>query len=266
MFGAIKDTFKSLASPHPRKVFFHSLPTNRRLMLWYADKLVKKDSRIETMEGLQRLNQLRKSKTPFTFICNHLTYADSHIIETLLIRNGFRDLADHLIHVAGQKTFEIYRRFMTRSLNTIRVYQPKAQIDKRFSKQMNSKALMWASHLKLHGYSLLVFPEGTRTRKHHEFNLHGANPRTTIYFRQSYVVPLALMGAEGILPLGRVLPRPSTVTLRVGEPVNNGEREEEYRLANPEKTEKEMRLDLMLLYMRQVNLLLDPEYRFHPPS
>lgn len=264
MFGAIKDTFKSLSRPHPRKVFFPSLPTNRKLLLWYAGRLVKQDSRVETVEGLQTLNQLRKSKTSLTFICNHLTYADSHIIETLLIRNGFRDLADHLIHVAGQKTYEIYRRFMTRSLNTIRVYQPKAQIDKRFSKKMNSKALMWASHLKLRGYSLLVFPEGTRTRTNREFNLHGANPRTTIYFRESHVVPLALMGAEAILPLGHVRPRPATVRLRVGEPIDNTEKETAYRLANPDKTEKEMRQDLMLLYMRQVNMLLDPEYRFRP--
>jgi glycerol-3-phosphate O-acyltransferase len=262
MFGAIKDTFTSLSRPHPRKVFFPRLSTNRRLLLWYVDKLVKKDSDVETQERLQALDHLRKNRTSLTFICNHLTYADSHIIETLLIRHGFRDLADHLIHVAGQKTYEIYRRFMTRSLNTIRVYQPKAQMDKRFSKKMNSKALRWAGHLKLRGYSLLVFPEGTRTRTHHEFNLHGANPRTTIYFRQSHVVPLALMGAEGILPLGSVLPRPATVQLRVGEPINNVEKENAYRLANPDRTEKEMRQDLMLLYMRQVNMLLDPEYRF----
>ena len=66
------------------------------------------------------------------------------------------------------------------------------------------------------------------------------------------------------LPLGHVRPGPATVRLRVGEPIDNTEKDVAYRLANPDKTEKEMRQDLMLLYMRQVNMLLDPEYRFHP--
>ncbi|MCI0603734.1 hypothetical protein L0156_12065 [bacterium] len=76
-------------------------------------------------------------------------------IETLLIRFGFQDLANHLIHVAGQKTFDLSRRFFTRSLNTILVYQPKARVEKSIKKKMNTRALKWAAHLKHRGSTWL---------------------------------------------------------------------------------------------------------------
>src|SRR5205814_10360451 len=100
MFGAFSDVFKSLAKPSIKKVFFPSLAVNRKLLLWYAGRVVSADSLLETAEKLKEIDDLRKQGKSLTFICNHLTYADSHIIETLLKRNGFGALADHLIHVA----------------------------------------------------------------------------------------------------------------------------------------------------------------------
>lgn len=244
-----------------KEVFFRSLHWNRRFIFWYAAKLVLPGSTIESMERVAEINALRKEKKSLTFISNHLTYADSHIIETLMMRFGFRDLAGHLIHIAGQKTFELPRRWFTRSLHTIRVYQPKARIDKAYKKKMNSRALKWAAHLKRRGYSLLVFPEGTRTRKLKRFNPFAANPKTTIYFRNSYVVPLALMGAENIMPVGKILQTPATVRLRVGEPVDHEKFQEMFRTGNPGLAESEFRKKLMENYMMRINALLDPDYQ-----
>ena len=260
MSGVFSEFFQSIRSPNPKQVFFKSLRSNRKLVFWYASRLVDRNSVIETVSQLQKIDQLRKEKTAITFICNHLTYADSHIIETLMIRNGFRDLAKHLIHIAGQKTYEMPRRWFTRSLNTIRVYQPKARVEKDFKRKMNSRALRWAAHLKKRGYSLLVFPEGTRTRKHTRFNPFAANPKTTIYFRNSIVVPLGLMGAENIMPVGKILQSRSTVRLRIGEPIQHEQFSE--RLKSSESTEREMRSLQMQEYMMRINALLDPEYKF----
>jgi 1-acyl-sn-glycerol-3-phosphate acyltransferase len=251
----------SVGSPNPRQVFFRSLRSNRRLVLWYASKLVLRHSAIETVDRLQRIDQFRKEKKSITFICNHLTYADSHIIETLLIRNGFRDLAKHLIHIAGQKTYEMPRRWFTRSLNTIRVYQPKAPVEKEFKRKMNSRALKWAAHLKKHGYSLLVFPEGTRTRKLTRFNPSLANPKTTVYFKNSFVVPLALMGAEKIMPVGQIFQSRSAVKLRIGDPVDHEQLAQRLKTANRELSENELRSRLMHEYMMRINELLDPDYQ-----
>ncbi len=154
------------------------------------------------------------------------------------------------------------RRFLTRSLNTVRVYQPGARIDKETRKKMNSRALKWAAHLKKHGYSVLVFPEGTRTRLHRRFNIYGANPRTTIYFRHSYVVPLALMGSEKIIPVGGILPRPAPVLLRIGQPLDYDAIELKFRDENPGLSESELRSGIILFFMNQINSLLDPDYRY----
>lgn len=255
------DFWETIRKPHVKKVFFPSIPTNRKLLLWYAGKLVSKSSRIEGEDQLRKINGMRQEGQPFTFICNHLTYADSHVVETLMIRSGASDLADKLIHIAGQKTFEIYRYFMTRSLNTVRVYQPKAKVSQSFRRRMNMRALKWAAHQKRRGFALIVFPEGTRTRQHSRFNLNAANPKTTLYFRDSNVVPLGIMGAEKILPLGSVLPRRAVVTLKVGEPIQHSKLEEEFRQRTPGIPERELRQQLMHYYMKQVNSLLTDEYR-----
>ena len=259
---AIANLFESIRSPSLKEVFFPSLPLNRRILLSYASRVVTLESVIQPLERFQSLNDLRKSGQALTFFCNHLTYADSHVIEVLFIRSGLKDLADHLIHIAGQKTYEFPRRMLTRSLNTIRVYQPKAKIDKSVSSKMNRRALKWAARQKRHGYSLLVYPEGTRTRRQKRFNLHAANPKTTIYCRASHVVPLALMGVENILPLGSFFPQPAIVRLRVGEPVNHNKLEAEFRKENPAIGERELREKLMNHYMTLINGLLDPEYQY----
>src|SRR5688572_8156216 len=259
--GLTRDFIESIRKPNTKEVYFRSLKSNRRILFWYAQKLVRPDSNVEPIVRLQTVNELRKAGQSLTFISNHLTYADSHIIETLFIRSGFSDLARRLIHIAGQKTFETSRRLFTRSLNTIRVYQPKASMDKEIKRKMNSRALKWAAHLKRRGYSLLVFPEGTRTRRHKRFNPGAANPKSTIYFRHSQVVPLALMGAEQIMPVGRILQRPATVRLRIGEPVENDRLEESIRRNHPVAGEHEVRQRLMATYMTQIGQLLDPEYQ-----
>jgi len=257
----IKDLLQSFRPTPVKQVFFHSLPQNRKIVLWYAGRVVKKDSVIEGKERLAKVDELRKNGSSLTFLCNHLTYADSHIIETLFIRNGFGGLAAHLIHIAGQKTFQIARRALTRSLNTIRVYQPGAGVDKAVRKKMNARALRWAARLKRKGYSLLVFPEGTRTRRHTRFNLHRANPKAILYLRNSIVVPLALMGAERLMPVGSILPRSATIWLRIGEPVDHSWVEKEFAAENPGKSELELRPLIMLHYMNRMNNLLDPDYR-----
>jgi glycerol-3-phosphate O-acyltransferase len=266
MVESVKNLYESLRKPHLKQVFFRSLPLNRKLLLWYANKLIEADSNVETVERLKELDLLRRQGKSLTFISNHLTYADSHIIETMFIRSGFKGMADHLVHIAGQKTYEFSRRFLTRSLNTVRVYQPKANIDSMIKKKMNSRALKWAARLKRKGYSLLVFPEGTRTRMAKRFNMKSGNPRSTIYFRNSLVVPLALMGPEELMPVGRTLPHPGKIRLRIGNPINHSDLESEFREKNKNASEKELQQALMAHYMSQINELLDEHYRYKEPG
>jgi 1-acyl-sn-glycerol-3-phosphate acyltransferase len=262
--GLASDLIESIRKPDDKEVFFRSLKSNRRVLFWYAEKLVLPNSTIEPLNRLRTIDELRKEGRSLTFICNHLTYADSHIIETLLIRFGFADLAKHIIHIAGQKTFDPSRRLFTRSLNTIRVYQPKARIEKNLKRKMNLRALKWAAHLQRRGYCVLVFPEGTRTRRQKRFNPVSANPKSTIYFRHSHVVPLGLMGAENIMPVGRILQRRATVRLEIGEPVDHDALEQTFRNDYAGCGEQELRARMMSVYLRKIRELLDPDYQPAP--
>src|SRR5262249_50446627 len=99
MSGTLSDTILSLGPPSVKEVFFPALPLNRKGMFWYAQRKVGRDSTIEFLERLEQADALRKQGRSLTFVCNHLSYADSHVIEVLMIRNGFADLAEHLIHI-----------------------------------------------------------------------------------------------------------------------------------------------------------------------
>jgi 1-acyl-sn-glycerol-3-phosphate acyltransferase len=264
MLSAVKDFYESFRYPNAKQVFFPALRTNRKIVLSYANRLVKPESKIENIEHLEAAERLRKQKKGVTFICNHLTYADSHVIEAMLIRSGFSRLAGHLIHIAGQKTFQLLRRPFTRSLNTIRVYQAKANVDILLKKKMNSRALKWAAHQQRRGFALLVFPEGTRSRLNGRFNLPHANPKTTLYFRNSLIVPMGLMGAEKILPLGKLNTRPAKVLLRIGKPIEHAQVAKELRLQHPDGSERQIRQTLIQYYMGQINDLLVSEYQYQP--
>src|ERR1700752_1915034 len=98
MAKIIQNIYESLRKPPLKQVYFRSLPLNRNLLLWYANRLVKKDSTIDSIAQLKEIDELRRSGQPLTFISNHLTYADSHVIEIMLIRFGFENMANHMIH------------------------------------------------------------------------------------------------------------------------------------------------------------------------
>ncbi|NLK09175.1 MAG: 1-acyl-sn-glycerol-3-phosphate acyltransferase, partial [Firmicutes bacterium] len=80
------------------------------------------------------------------------------------------------------------------------------------------QAIRQALEVLKHGNVLGIFPEGTRGDG---VRLLKAQPGTVLLAARSGtpIVPMAIVGAEKALPLGKLLPRPSKVKVFIGEPI-----------------------------------------------
>jgi 1-acyl-sn-glycerol-3-phosphate acyltransferase len=86
------------------------------------------------------------------------------------------------------------------------------------------KTLYDTSKLIRRGSSILIFPEGTRTR---DGNLGQFKRGSLVIARQAGVpiVPVAISGSFNILPRGTFIINPSKVKLTIGEPLAAGDKE-----------------------------------------
>ncbi|PID71920.1 MAG: 1-acyl-sn-glycerol-3-phosphate acyltransferase [Desulfobulbus propionicus] len=103
------------------------------------------------------------------------------------------------------------------------------------------------------GFSVLIFPEGTRTPngKLQEFKT-GA---IMLAIKSGVpVVPIGFNGSYPVLPKGRSLPQPGTITIRVGKP----EKTSHYKAKDKQA--------LALSLHNAVNSLLDAPYRSEPEN
>jgi len=201
------------------------------------------------VEGIENLRSAWESHTrgnPLVLISNHLSYIDSHIIEELLISNGFGEMAKRLFHLAGQKTYSTFwRRFFTRGINTIKVFQSgvKASAGTRRRRAIES---FRAFRRIMTSNPVLLFPEGTRTRTG---RMGPGVPVLVNYLRGNIVLPMALQGTERMLAVGARLPRRIRVVLKVGKA---------FIAKPPPRISKERE---MAGYLSRVAELLDPAYR-----
>jgi 1-acyl-sn-glycerol-3-phosphate acyltransferase len=202
------------------------------------------------LENLKDAWERHKRGHPLVLISNHLSYIDSHIIEEMLISNGLGEMARRLFHLAGQKTYStIWRRFFTRGVNTIKVFQwgIKAPAGTKKRRAMQS---FRAFKRVVTTNPVLLFPEGTRTRTG---RMSPGVPVLVNYLRGNLVLPIALQGTEKMLAVGARLPRRIRVVLKVGKAF--------IAKASPQiSKEREM-----AGYLSRVAELLDPAYRPSDP-
>lgn len=93
------------------------------------------------------------------------------------------------------------------------------------------QSLIEAARLIREGASVLIFPEGTRSPDG-TLQAFKSGAATLALKAGVPVVPLAFVGSAKVLPKGRLLARPGTITIRVGRPiaVENMGREEKKAL------------------------------------
>lgn len=82
----------------------------------------------------------------------------------------------------------------------------------------NTDAMKICLHVLEHGQLLCMFPEGGIARRH---KAGGARPGAVVLAVRSGapIVPVGIQGSDQALPLGRRLPRPRPITIRIGMPM-----------------------------------------------
>ena len=224
---------------------FPARPINRLIGGLFVGMFIHPKSIIEGIENLAEAQAAYRDGTPLLLICNHLSYADSHIIEQLLCRHGYRDFAWELYYIAGQKTYQtIWRRFFTAGVNTIKVIQ--ATANESMSKKRRQAIESFRSFKRtITKHPVLLYPEGTRSRTG---RLGSGVPALVRYIRRNLVLPMAIQGSETMLGVGHRFPKPGRVVLRFGKPF----------IAN--HTFLENKSEEINLYLDKIADLLDPAY------
>jgi len=188
------------------------------------------DSSLELGSALSGGRHLRAVEgRPLVLLANHLSYADAHLVQFLLYAAGHVDVAERLTVVAGPKVFDDrVRRFTCTSFGTITTPQSQtcasgaAAMAPREMARLARKSISDAFERLGAGDVLLIFPEGTRAR---DRCLQPLLPAIIRYLEHAdtVVMPLGLMGTQGVMPMGDDRLHLAHVEARLGPACDVGE-------------------------------------------
>lgn len=163
---------------------------------------------METMPRVQGRDQLDGLRGPVVFAANHA----SHIDTPLILGSLPREWADRVaVGAAADYFFDARWRAITTALafNTF-------PVDRHGGRRVTGLT----RQLLAEGWSLLLFPEGSRSPDGWLHDFRGGTGRLCVEHGLP-VVPIAVRGSFGAMPRGRGWPRPgrAAVSVRFGPPL-----------------------------------------------
>jgi 1-acyl-sn-glycerol-3-phosphate acyltransferase len=228
-------------------------PLARRLHHVIAAEILDPASGVEGKEHLEQV-----AGRPVVILSNHLSYSDANLLEILLRRAGFSDLANRLTVMAGPKVYSsTKRRFSSLCFGTIKTPQNTGRSSEEAV--MNAREVARAARRSIdiardrlgRGDALLIFGEGTRSRT------GGMQPMLAGVARYldaagTTVLPVGITGTDGLFPVGDDTVHTVAIRARVGA----GMPVEELR-----RQAGSNRRRMMDLVGGAIARLLPPEYR-----
>ena len=191
-------------------------------------------TRLMGWPGIKGKEYLRNLRGPLVFICNHVTMAD-HALVLLALPGRFRTRM--AIAMDGEQLREWLHPQpgtgrLTRVLRLLK-YASVVFFFNVFSMPQESgfrRSFMFAGEMMDHGSSLLVFPEGQRT-KHGSLNPFMPGTGLLIQKLDAPVVPMRIDGLWELKKAGRHFAWPGEVSLIIGEPVRYSTRQDPHAIA-----------------------------------
>lgn len=223
-----KEDRKKLFMETYQKQLQRPLVTRKPLITHAVNRIANFFAQEVTFKGKEYLRTIRESLRHgkgIIFIANHLSHADHPMIIRVLKSNGFADIANKLVFVAGMKLrnefiAKLFSDAYTKLIVSTPSSGPVSEEEKRKAQMINWKGFMEASRLLNQGTPLVIYAEGTRSKVK---TLLKAIPAVAAYFENQnveYIVPVAIRGTEKILPVGKTFPRFGSVEITFDKPIS----------------------------------------------
>jgi 1-acyl-sn-glycerol-3-phosphate acyltransferase len=188
-------------APHKWALSWWARLYRRIARRWDVDKHVKAYCRPLTIEGHENLDGV---KGPLLIIANHTSHFDT-VIVLYTITNRIRDKT--AVVAAADR---MYRERIKGMLHSLR-YNAFP-----ITRGGGREALSYSQWLTSRGWSLLIFPEGKRSRTGELMPFRGG-PAILALGQNIPVLPIYIQGASDILPPGSPVSKPAPVLVRVGK-------------------------------------------------
>lgn len=171
---------------------------------WTVRSHVNRFCRPLTIEGAEKLASL---DNPMLIVANHTSHFDTVIVLSLLPNKIYDRTA---VVAAADRMYRERIKGMWHSLryNAFPI-----------SRGGGRRALAYSQWLLSRNWSLLIFPEGQRSRTGELLPFHGG-PAILALTQPVPVLPIYIKGAHEILPPGTRESRPAPVLVRVGDPLH----------------------------------------------
>lgn len=220
LIGVLPTYYKAKRLEKRGDIAAHDEITRRVVGKW-ARRMIKAAGGTVTVAGLEHMPE-----RPAVYVGNHLGYFDIPLVLGYL----------------GNDTKPMLSKQEIRKIPLIRSWM--AELRCVFVERNNPKqsvlALNEAASWVRKGYSMVVFPEGTRSPDGLVHEFRGGAFRIA-QKSEAMVVPFCITGTGDLMPKGSLRIRPAAVSMRVLEPIDTTDFQQEDWKALPAKCEDAIR-------------------------
>ena len=171
---------------------------------WFVDRQVRRFCSPLKLAGMENLAGL---ETPSIFIANHTSHFDAYLVSSVLPPR----LRYRAAMAAAADRWYARKKLRAAWFSLLENIYP-------IQRGGGRAALAYSEELLERGWSLIIFPEGTRAKKGHmEAFKYGV--AILALGQHVPVVPIHLAGTAGILPAGERRVRRAPVSVRIGTPL-----------------------------------------------